>query len=195
MLNIVVAWMAEARPLVEHFRLKPMSKKYGFRIFRNAEMNLVVTGQGRAACAAGCAWLQAVVAADAGQPWLNVGIAGHRQMAIGSVVLAEQVVDAATGKYWRLPFSVDDIPSAGLLTVPVPDTSYRRREVVEMEASGFVEVVLRFTDRENITCLKVISDNADNPTDAFEPAQATRLIEANLDALEQVIEKLEWQNA
>ncbi len=194
MLNIVVAWMAEARPLVDHFRLEPLSKRYGFRIYRGAEIHLVISGQGSAAAAAGCAWLQSVSRSVSTVPWLNIGIAGHRDLAIGSAVLARAVIDEASGRQWRLPLAAGDPAAAEVLTVATPDTRYRHHQVVEMEASGFVETALRFTDRCNVACLKVISDNAASPAGGFEPAAATRLIAARLDAVEELIGRLEHHN-
>ena len=196
MLNIVVAWMAEARPLVDHYRLEPLSKKYGFRIYRNSEINLVVCGQGRAAAAAGTAWLQALVPAEENGVWLNVGIAGHRDLAIGSAIVGNLVRDRDSGRWWRLPLLSEDAMTAKeIITVGQPDLDYATDAVVDMEASAFVETALRFAERDAIGCLKVISDNASQPASALTPSQASELIGAQIDAIASLAAALEKPHA
>jgi len=195
-LNIIVAWMAEARPLVDHFRLEPLSKKYGFRIYRNAEVNLIVCGQGRAAAAAGTAWLQARVPAEENGVWLNVGIAGHRDLAIGSAIVGNLVRDGDSGRWWRLPLRSEEAMTAKeIITVGQPDLDYATDAVVDMEASAFVETALRFAERDAIGCLKVISDNAGQPASALTPARASELVGAQIDAIASLAAAMERQHA
>ena len=196
MLNIVVAWMAEARPLVDHYRLEPLSKKYGFRLYRNAEINLIVCGQGRAAAAAGTAWLEALVPAAENGAWLNVGIAGHRDLAIGSAVVASVVRDRTSGRWWKLPTRPEEgMTASEIITVGQPDFDYVTDAVVDMEASAFVETALRFAERDAIGCLKVISDNAGQPASASTPARSSELIGGQIDAIASFAATLERQHA
>ncbi len=196
MLNIVVAWMAEARPLIDHYRLEPLSKKYGFRLYRNAEIDLVVCGQGRAAAAAGTAWLQALTPAREKGAWLNVGIAGHRDLAIGSAIVGGVVRDRDSGRWWKLPVQAEEaVAVKEIITVGQPDLDYGSDAVVDMEASAFVETALRFAERKAIGCLKVISDNAGQPASASTPARASELIGGRVDAIASFAATLERQHA
>ena len=188
--NIVVAWMAEARPLIDRFRMKPMSRKHGFRIYRNDMLNLIVSGQGKVSAAAATAWLQASSRPRPGARWLNIGIAGHHDLAVGTAVQARTVEDRASGRCWQLACAEADLPCLDIVTVDVPDSGYVSGPVMEMEASGFVETALRFVDRSDIYCFKVISDNARQPIENFTPALATRLMAARLAEFELMIENL-----
>lgn len=195
MINIVVAWMAEARPLIEQYRLKPLSRKYGFRIYRNDEITLVVAGQGKIAAAVATAWLQAVSKPNGCVGWLNVGTAGHRDLPIGTAIEASRVLDLARDRYWVLSGSETGLPGIDMVTLDAPDGSYQLEAAVDMEASGFVETALRFSEKCDIGCFKVISDNAQETLEGFTPSRATELIAASTDALDRVIDALQRRRA
>jgi hypothetical protein len=190
-INIVVAWMAEARPLIDRFRLKPLSRKHGLRIYRNDTLTLIVAGQGKVSAAVATAWLQASLRLQPGARWLNIGIAGHRDLAVGTAIQARSVMDRASGRSWQLPCDEADLPCLDIVTVDAPDSGYASAMVVDMEASGFVETALRFADRSDICCFKVISDNARQPIEHFTPSLATELMAARLAEFEYMIEN--WQ--
>lgn len=194
MICLVVAWMAEAQPLVERYRLKLLSRKFGFRIYRNAELVLVVTGQGKAAAAAGIAWVRALLGDNPPEGWVNVGIAGHRELAVGAVVVAARIEDRCSGKYWRMTPLPIDVPDATIVTVPVADTRYGNHAVVEMEASGFVETSLRFSDQSKLACIKVIADNKEQPADASTPGRAAALMAEASDQIEEIIGEFRRRN-
>jgi len=193
LINIVVAWMAEARPLIERYRLKPLSRKSGFRIYRNDGVSLVVAGQGKVAAAAATAWLQALLKPQQHACWLNAGIAGQRDLPIGTAIEGGRVSDLASDCYWQLTGSGTGLPALDIVTVDAPDPEYRQDGVTDMEASGFVETALRFSEQRNIGCFKVISDNARQTLEHFSPALATELMAARIDELHRVAEALQWR--
>ena len=75
MINIVVALPAEARPLLDHFRLRDKQHNTAFPIYRNTDMALIVSGPGKVAAAAATALLAGNRDTPATSAWLNVGIA------------------------------------------------------------------------------------------------------------------------
>ncbi len=195
MINIVVAWMAEARPLIDRYRLKPLSRKSGFRIYRNGDIRLIVAGQGKVAAAAATAWLQALLKPEQRACWLNVGIAGQRDLPIGTAIEGCRVSDLGSGRYWLLPDSETGLPALDIVTVDAPDPEYQQDAVMDMEASGFVETALRFAEQRDIGCFKVISDNAQQKLEGFTPSMATELMAARIDELCRVVEALQGRVA
>ncbi|MGH9462066.1 MAG: hypothetical protein ACRD1X_12660, partial [Vicinamibacteria bacterium] len=103
MIRLVVALPAEAKPLVSHFNLKPAREARGFKIYQNDDIALIVSGVGKIAAAAATAYLQAWTGNRPNGAWINVGMAGHRDLLLGKGVLAYRITDRATGETWYPP--------------------------------------------------------------------------------------------
>lgn len=172
--NILVALAAEARPLIDAFSL---TRRAGspFVYYANDsddggplnQIRLVQSGVGKVNAAAATAWLAAQNQPSTA-PWLNIGIAGHRTLPIGSIVRANKITDAATAKHYY-PADVLKIPSVQrrfvgdrVVTVDDVENDYAENAAYDMEASGFVAAASRFTSSELVQSLKVISDGPDH---------------------------------
>jgi len=192
--NLVVALAAESRPLIRHFRLSEDRSVTGFRVYRGDEVQLVVTGAGRVACAAGVAALAASRGgrpADSVSAWLNVGIAGHAGHELGSGVHALSVLEAATDRRWYPP-QVLRLPGHGesLCTVDVPETGYPGPYVYDMEASAFCATAIRFSTSELVQVYKVISDNREQGVDTVERHRVRDAITGHLDTIGGIVSGL-----
>lgn len=187
MLNIVVALPAEARPLLNHFKLRDKQDNTAFPLYRNAEMALIVSGPGKVAAAAATAFLAGMATAPGTRAWLNIGIAGHVQHAIGTGFLAHRITDSTTGTRWYPPQLLNlSLPTDNVVTVDVPETGYPAAALYEMEASGFFPVACRFSSSELVQCFKVISDNKTRASTAVTAKLCEQLISdrlADIDAL------------
>lgn len=164
-LRLVVALMAEARPLIQHLRLAGEGRGGPFRLFQRAGVALVVSGPGKVAAAAATSWLHLTTGGSANAAWLNVGVAGHRSRPVGEAVLAGRVVDAASGESWYPPLVFSPpVPVDTVITVDRPETTFPKDAAYDMEAAGFVPTACRFATAELVHCLKVISDGpGDHP--------------------------------
>ena len=60
-----------------------------------------------------------------------------------------------------------------------------------MEASGFYATATRFSTSELVHCFKVISDNKDQPASRVSEPLTQRLIEQNIDTIDQVLNELD----
>ena len=98
MLRLVVALSAEARPLIEHYRLERDSEARAFKVFRRDDVALVVAGLGKVAAAAATSFLHLAAGGGRNAVWLNVGIAGHGSRAVGEAVLAMLGIKDALAK-------------------------------------------------------------------------------------------------
>lgn len=192
MIHFICALKCEATPLLDYFGLEHRGRENLFNSYSNEERqtSLTVTGVGKINAAAGTMHAIDCFQARKDDIWLNVGIAGHRNLPLGSVLLANRVVDVATSDTWFPQILLTDpLPSTGLATVDTPVTSYGE-DMVDMEAAGFFATASRTGTAELIHCLKVISDNEQSPHDGLGARQISALIAGQLTVIEDIVMKL-----
>lgn len=192
MMRLLVALAPEARPLIDHFRLRRRAGTDAYPIYENDAMGLVVSGVGKVRAAAAVAYLHALRGPVADSPWLNVGIAGDRARAVGTGVLAHRIRDAATQKNWYPPLVfTPPCETTGVLTVDAPARAYPDNWAVDMEAAGFYPTACQFSTAELVHCLKIVSDNNDTPMEAVSAKAAKALVAQKLDVIETLVDELE----
>ena len=191
MINLVVALMVEARPLVEYFRLREDRRVRGFRVYAGDETRLIVTGVGKVNAAAGVAYLHRFGSGTENEAWLNVGVAGHPEQPVGQGMHAVRVVDEATGRAWYPPQTVT-LPGrpTTVLTVDRPVVEFTSDAACDMEASGFYSCAVRFATSELIQCYKIISDNRAIKSADVTKASVRPLIGDHASAVRQIADDL-----
>ena len=192
MLCVVVALPSEARPLTAHWKLSRDASAMPFPLFRDSgdTFRLIVSGVGKTAAAAATAWL-AAGCSETPAAWLNVGIAGGADFAIGEAVLAHAVRDRASGKSWYPPLVLDPGgTTADVITVDVPERDFAEKAVYEMEAAGFYPTACRFSTAELVHCLKIVSDGPSDDLQTIDAKRVTRLIEARLPRIDALSSEL-----
>ncbi len=189
--NLVVALRAEAQPLIDHFGMSPASSGKGFQSFANHDrgLALVLSGVGRAAAGAAVAHRARQDTEDA---WLNVGIAGHRDLALGEARMAHKVHCASSGRSWYPPLVFEiPCPTATVRTIDSATADFPTADLYDMEAAGFYEIAARFAPHELIHSLKVVSDNRARPAAALTADSIGNLIGDNLEIITALIEPLQ----
>ena len=191
MMNLVVALPAEARPLIERYRLSDKTTIGTFRVYRHADISLIISGPGKVAAAAATALLASHSTPEIQAAWLNIGIAGHATCPTGQSLLAHRITDYATGKSWYPP-QLFDLPTTtgSLLTVDVPENDYRQDVAYDMEASGYYAVACRFSSTELVQCFKVVSDNREQSTATLTAKHCTQLLAQKLDEIDLLLRAL-----
>ncbi len=179
MINLVVALACEAKPLIDYFRLIPRAAAHGPREYVNGDLRLMVTGVGKSRAAACCLQLRAS-GDDSNRAWLNVGVAGHGALAIGTGVQAHCVRDLETGRVWSIR-PIESFPGVAksVCTVMQPEIEYAGDNVFDMEASGLCESVAAFPGDAVVQFYKVISDNRVSGVAAVTPSVVSELIGAH----------------
>lgn len=192
--NIMVALDCEAKPLVAHFGLKRERQQSTFATYRNDQnLTLVVCGPGKPAMASACGYLYGVQTSQGNEPsaWLNVGVAGHRTLKVGTPLLIQKVKDSTSGHRYYPPLLLHvDCRYCDLLSVDLPESEYREDCAYDMEATAFYGSASRFITSELVQIIKVISDNQDDPTTNVTKAKVQELITKNLGVIESVISQL-----
>jgi adenosylhomocysteine nucleosidase len=187
-INLIVALPPEAKPINQHLSLVRDNRHDQYSLYRNGHINLVISGYGVQNSAAATTWLHQINKQRAGDIWINLGIAGHHSHGVGESFLANSIEDVVTGDSWaietgsRLP-----CPSEKIYSVAKPDGDYNLDGVVEMEAAGFYRSALKCTTPDRIYCLKVISDNRNNPTNTITAKFVSQLIRERLYLLDEII--------
>lgn len=188
---IYAALPCEAKPLVEHFGLKKATTIQPFAVYLNHDICLTVTGLGKSAIAAGVAYSQALFACVEHPVLINIGIAGHKLHAVGSLFLIDKITDFDSRKSYYPPLVfTPPCPTASIQTVSRPQLTYDLQHLCDMEASAFYETAVRFSSGELIHCLKVISDNESSPVENIQPKQVSALIAAHVAAIETLLTEL-----
>jgi len=188
---IYAALPCEAKPLVEHFNLKKDTTVQPFAVYLNKEICLTVTGLGKSAMAAGVAYTQALFASADHRVLVNVGIAGHKNHAVGSLFLIDKITDVDSLKSYYPPLIfTPPCPTANIQTASRPQLSYDQHYLCDMEASAFYETAVRFSTGELIHSLKVISDNELSPAENIQPKQVAALIASHIAAIETLLAEL-----
>jgi adenosylhomocysteine nucleosidase len=159
MLNWVTALHCEAKPVIDYYRLKKSPQLHAFEVYRGEDMTCIVSGTGKLASAAACAWLAAVETANS-PAWINLGIAGAAEHDIGRAFVLDKIVDDDTGQsYFPAPVVPTGLPASACLTLSKPGYDYHEDSLFDMEASGYISSALRFSSAELVQSIKIVSDN------------------------------------
>ena len=189
-INLLVALNSEARPLIEHFDMKPDPLLSRLRVFSVDNMRLVICGIGPAAAATAVGYLSASDPTE-NPVWVNIGVAGHPDAAIGRCFLVDKLIEEVTQRtqYPSVSFR-SALPSATLRTVVSPQTDYPHDALYDMEGSSFFEAATKFTSVELVSLVKLVSDNRDHPLEKITKQFLYGLVKENIDAIAEVIGKI-----
>ncbi len=183
MTYLITALDAEARPFIEHYRLKREST-LPYAIYRNEEILVLVTQPGR---------LNAMMATSALLGWkvpqandilINVGICGGPEhLPIGEALLIHQIHDGARRYYPDIlyPHTLRESP---LLCLDEPADTVREFPV-DMESGGVFAAASRFFRLHRIAFLKIVSDHC-NPAGVTKENVQT-LLRSHFTTLEELI--------
>lgn len=191
MIHITTALACEARPLIEHYNLKTIMTSDVFKIYASDDVRLIITGIGKISAAAATSYLHAYFSCKKNNVWLNIGIAGHPVLDVGTGVLAHKITDNNSGRSWYPPRIIDAAyPTQDLISVDLPENTFNEMALFDMEASGFYATACRFATSELVQCYKVVSDNRIFCADKISKANTSTLIKCNLKAIDRLISHL-----
>lgn len=189
---VFCALACEAKPLIETWKLGKQSASLPFASYSNSNRVVVVSGIGKAAMAAAIGYTLARFDESQMPVMVNFGIAGHAFHPCGEGYLANKLTDSETGKrfYPQLGFSLP-CTTCNLTSSSRPESSYEADCLYDMEASAFYETAVRFSSCELIHCLKVVSDNRQNPVTNFNEADVANWCRQQLPILDDLLDQLQ----
>ena len=187
-MNFVVALKSEAGPLIQRLKLSKQSSD-PFPLFVNDEYRLVLSGPGKELSAKAVKYL-AERHPQPNQAWLNFGLAGHGTLGVGKTFLANRVLDEKERTFYPTQILRNNLRSTALMSVASPVFDYPEPIGYDMEASAFCANASRFSVRELIQVVKIVSDNPDHPVETFDRSSASTLIENSLSSIVPLIDQL-----
>jgi len=165
---VTVALFAEAKPIVDRFRLKktaiqPAGK---FQTFAGDGMALVVGGTGALAAAVATAALLSARPPEEGDVFLNIGLCGAVDpgLEVRQAILAHKIVHRETGRAYypdvlvRHPFREAVVETVPRVVRRVPA---RTADAVDMEAAGCFEAASAFLPPHRLAFVKIVSDRVE----------------------------------
>jgi adenosylhomocysteine nucleosidase len=189
MLLINCALMAEARPLIDFYRLK-QSYSSPFRVWKNDNISIIVTGTGNINVSSAISYLYGKEKDIS--LFLNIGIAGHRTLDIGNIVLSYKIKEKANVKNIIYPSILFDLPMTKkpLLSVDKPSNDYIEDYCFDMEGYSFFHIATKFLPIELVHCLKIISDNEQTTFFNIDEKTISTLVFQNIDFIDNYINKI-----
>jgi len=188
--NLTCALPSEASPIIETFGLKLVATQ-PFKTYSKANTRLIISGIGKIRSQAAVEFISNQDGHLDRPVWINYGIAGHRELDLGSAVLADKVSSTNKKTAWYPGLSFDVPCRTGeIRSFDSPVTVYPDNVCCEMEASGFLTAVSKIAPNELSHVLKIISDNARTRLDDVNREFVRTLIKSNVDILCALIERL-----
>ncbi|MDG1138017.1 MAG: hypothetical protein P8N49_00655 [Opitutales bacterium] len=192
-MNFIIALQAEAKPLIDALKLKKVSGSLPFPTFQNDNHQLVVSGIGKIASAGATGFsLGKSHAQDHPFPFLNIGIAGHGSLGVGTLFIADRIFSENHSSIYYPPQLVDsEIIRSPLQTCELPNRDYQEKKGYDMEAHSFYTTASKCVTRELVQVIKIVSDNLHQPLDTFNPKVVSKLVETNLPTILGLVRSLE----
>ncbi len=185
MIHFIVATIKEARPLIDFYKLKKNNNSCEFQIFQNNNISLTVSKIGKVSSALSVSHTFFELGKKKNQIWINFGLAGIKNMDIGKLFLVNKIIDFDSSKLF-FPFikSNFELDHKSCVTYSKPNEKLNDL-LSDMESSGFFESSSKFSSKELIHSLKIISDNESNRIDFNNDQQIYKLIEKKLKNIDQ----------
>ncbi|WP_353412325.1 hypothetical protein [Arenicella sp. 4NH20-0111] len=168
-IHVIAALNCEVKCLVDAFRLKKTNDKpfptyEGLTKIGDDKVNVcvLISGIGAIDMASAVGWLGAR-GISRNNIWLNVGIAGHSDFAVGTTFVVTSSRDLFSQKTFYPPQVAKRISeSSGCLSVNAPSGEYPDNGGLDMEAAAFFRSAARFSATELVQSMKVVSDNPES---------------------------------
>jgi hypothetical protein len=124
--------------------------------------------------------------------WLNIGIAGHKHVSIGSPLIVSKLTDSVTNRSYYPPLLLKvDCKTTELLCVDVPKTTYSESMAYDMECSAFYTSAQRFITSELVQVLKIVSDNSVADIENITEVKISQLIGDNVLLIDAIVTQLQ----
>ena len=188
-LRIITALPAEAKPINRHFGLERDNRITQYPLYRTEGIMLIISGVGQADVATAACWLQSQYPINERTRWLNIGIGGHIYRHLGEIIIASQVCNENLECYDIPTSEPSPCDSQQVMTVEQPLSHYPGDWVYDMEAYGFIKALSGSIASGSVQCMKIISDNQDNPVTNISGKMVSKLISEQLETIDKLVQQ------
>ncbi len=191
MIHFVTATISEARPLIEEYKLKKDINSNNFQLFCSEKYSLIVSGIGKINSALSVSHTFFKLNQKLNNIWINIGIAGHINEKIGKLILVNKVIDNESNKSFYPFFSRNySLKQIACTTYDKPNFDYNI-SMSDMELSGFFHSASKYSSKELIHSLKIISDNINKKIDFKDKKVVQDLIRMNVPKIKKFVSTIE----
>lgn len=189
-LAVICALFAEAKPLIHYYQLRKKEGYYPFIIYENETISLIITGIGPYHVSSAMSYVSALWQNEA-LSFLNVGIAGHKDLEVGTLCTASQVTCYSSKKTFYPALILDtQAKLEPLYTMEKPTKDYFDQALFDMEAYEFFIAGMRFASIEHLMTLKIVSDNEKHPIDNISASFVSSIIDQHVETIDNIINRL-----
>lgn len=187
MIYLTCALDAEARPLLEHYRLK-RDYSLPYTLYKGDGVLLLITGIGRSNAMLALSALMGYRIPTKEDILINIGICGAPDTyLLGEALLIHQIMDPERSYYPDILYP-HPLRETGLVCVDTPVSSPSPFPV-DMESGGIFQAASRFLKLHQMAFVKIVSDH-------FEPHNVTKegaihLVQSHIRTLESLIASLQ----
>ena len=195
MIHFIVATSFESKLIIKKLKLKKIKPSSGFDFFYNDNFSMTITGLGKINSALGVAHTFFKFKSLSNNIWINIGLAGHEKEKIGTLVLVDKIYDYETQRS-IYPFFVKNykIKKLNCTCYSKPNFNYTN-SLSDMESSGFFFSANKYSTKEIIHSLKIVSDNKFEKIDFNDTKGIERIFEKNFDQILYFVNDIEdlWE--
>ena len=178
MIHIITATNPEAKFFINYLKLKKLNSIKEFQIYFNEKFSLTVSGIGKINSAISVCTTFHELGKVKNNCWINIGIAGHSSSIIGELFIINKIIDKASHKnYYPYSPNINEVNQITCTTYENIDSKYNN-SLSDMELSGFYQTANKYSYRELIHSLKIVSDNKQNPFNYEEKNKIEELFKA-----------------
>lgn len=193
-MNFVVAFMGEAQPIIDFYQLKK-TQHTQYSLYQNDQHSLVISGLSRENASTATRYL-GNLAGSQNLGWINIGVAGHGNLAKGEVFICGKIEDDQKDECFYPPQVFNhSICVSSLTTCSKPAVEYEKEMGYDMEAHAFYNTASQFSIRELVQVIKIVSDNPSSPLPEFNPKDAPGMIGRHLRQIDGLIGQMEQASA
>ena len=191
MIHFIVATSLESKVIIKKLKLKKINPSSGFNFFYNGNFSLTITGLGKINSALGVTHTFYKFKSCSNNIWINIGLAGHKKEEIGRLILVDKICDHETQKS-MYPFFVKNykIKKYNCTCYGKPNFNYDN-SLSDMESSGFFFSANKYSTKEVIHSLKIISDNKYDKINFNDVKTIDRIFEKNFDQILDFVNDIE----
>ncbi len=175
MIHFIIATHSEARPIIDLFRLKKIKNQNKVSIYSNKNMSVTITGIGKVNSAVGVIQTFYEVSQEMNNIWINLGLAGHKDKKIGEIFSVSKISDYENNKFFYPFINEFKIEYDECISLGKEKKEYNQ-SIFDMESSGFYDAAKKFSTKEFIQIIKVISDNESNSIEFEKKEKIYKLI-------------------
>ncbi len=190
MLIYVCALHCEAKPVIDFYRLKKLTATaLPFDVYQHESVCCIVSGMGQEKMTRCIRQFSAQRPTPATDCWINLGIAGHHDLPVGTAVLIERAANEDESENLEIDIPQTRLPTAAIISLRRESSRYHQRALYDMEAFAFVKACRQAGIIKHY-CIKIISDNS-NTRPTRNKATISNMIAQQMPLMTQFIKHLD----